>query len=159
MTADIIITVVLALLSILLMLAEVFLLPGITFAGIAGGIFSIGSVFYAYTYLGNIGGTITLIMSIATFGFLFIWLVRSKAINKIGLTAEIDSKVDNDLDKVNEGDTGTTLSRLSPMGKIRVNGVVVEGKSLGGFIDEGKPVVIYKKYTNQVLVKEEGTSI
>ncbi len=153
MTTDIIITIVLSLLSILLILTEIFLLPGVTIAGIAGALFSAGSILYAYTHLGSIGGHITLIVSISVFGFLFIQLIRSKAINKIGLKAEIDSKVENDIDRVNEGDEGITLSRLSPIGKIKVNGVVVEGKSLGEFIDDGQTIIIYKKYPNQVLVK------
>lgn len=155
MTNNIIITAVLSLLSILLMLAEIFLLPGITIAGIAGALFGIGSIFYAYTYIGMVGGTITLIVTAVSFVVLFIWLVRSKAINKIGLNTEIGSKVVTDIDKVEEGDAAITLSRLSPIGKIQVNGVTVEGKSLGEFIDEGEEVIIYKKYANQVLVKRK----
>lgn len=153
MTTDIIITCVLSLLSILLILAEIFLLPGITVAGIVGAIFGAGSVFFAYSHLGATGGTITLIFTVITFVILFVWLVKSKAINKIGLNTEIDSKVTNDIDKVEVGDVAISISRLNPIGKVQVNGVTVEGKSLGEFIDEGKEVVIYKKYSNQVLVK------
>jgi len=153
MTTNIIITCILSLLSILLILTEIFLLPGITIAGIAGALFGVGSVFFAYSYLGAAGGTITLIFTIVAFAILFVWLIKSKTINKIGLKTEIDSKVTTDIDKVNEGDIAFTLSRLSPIGKIQVNGVTVEGKSLGEFIDEGKEVIIYKKLSNQVLVK------
>ena len=154
MTADIIITLVLSLLGIGLVLVEIFLLPGVTIAGIVGGLFGFGSVWYAYEHLGSTGGTITLSLSLAVFCGLFVWLVRSKAINKIGLETNIDAKVDTDVDKICVGEEGVTISRLNPIGKIKVGGISMEGKSISGFIDEGVEIVVVKIDHNQVLVKE-----
>ena len=153
MTADIIITVVLSSLGILLVLAEVFLLPGFTITGILGALFGGGSVYYAYAYLGPVGGTITLILTLFIFSALFIWVVKSKAINKIGLTTNSDSKVDTDVDLINEGDEGVALSRLNPIGKVKINNITIEGKSLTDWVDEGQQVVVVKKSSNQVVVK------
>ena len=49
MLLDIAIIVFLMVAAILLILAEIFLLPGITLAGIGGAIFAIGGVVFAYT--------------------------------------------------------------------------------------------------------------
>ena len=48
MLLDIAIIVFLMVAAILLILAEIFLLPGITLAGIGGAIFAIGGVVFAY---------------------------------------------------------------------------------------------------------------
>jgi membrane-bound ClpP family serine protease len=139
-----------------MILIEIFLLPGITVAGVAGAVFSAGCIYYAYSHLGTIGGHITVLVSVILFGYLFIWLIRSKAIDRVSLHTEVDSKVDiSDLNGVEVGAEGIAVSRLNPMGKIRINQVFVEAKSLTGFIDEGKTVVILKKSANQVVVTEK----
>jgi membrane-bound ClpP family serine protease len=156
MTADIIIVVVLSLLSILMILMEIFLLPGITVAGIAGAVFSMGSIWYAYSHLGAAGGHVTVALSVVLFGFLFVWLIRSRAIDRISLQADIDAKVDTGgLNTVTAGDEGLTVSRLNPVGKARINGVFVEAKAETGFLDEGVRIVVLKKLASQVIVREK----
>jgi membrane-bound ClpP family serine protease len=52
--------------------------------------------------------------------------------------------VANEIDpvKVKVGDIGITVSRLAPMGKIKVNDEVVEVKSTGTFVNPGEKVKI-----------------
>ena len=73
----------------------------------------------------------------------------------MALKAEIDGK--NDPLKGTDlqiGDEGKTISRLAPMGKIKINGHIVEAKSPEGFIDEGTAVrVIEILHTNVVVEK------
>jgi len=154
---DIFITTVLLLLGILLILAEIFLLPGITFAIVGGAIFMGGGLFYAYTHLGVEGGNIALAVSIITFIFTFFWLIKSKTINKIGLQTDIDSTVADKklMDEIKEGDEGITVSRLNPVGKAKVNQITVEAKTLGDFVDEDVEVVVLKVYPTQIVVKEK----
>jgi membrane-bound ClpP family serine protease len=54
---------------------------------------------------------------------------------------------------VHAGDQGITISRLAPMGKIRVNGHIVEAKALDDFIDHEEKVVIIKVQSTNVLVE------
>ena len=70
MLLDIAIIVFLMVAAILLILAEIFLLPGITLAGIGGAIFAIGGVVFAYT-VGMWVGHLTLSLSIIAFGYRF----------------------------------------------------------------------------------------
>ncbi len=53
MTLDLIIVIAVIALGVLFMLIEIFLLPGISIAGIAGAIFLIGGIVYAYIFLGD----------------------------------------------------------------------------------------------------------
>lgn len=159
MTFNLIIVIAVIALGVLFLLIEFFLLPGISIAGIAGAIFLIGGIIYSYIFLGNTAGTITLAASALLLAGSFGWLLRSKSLRKIALETNIDDTVDNsELKKINIGDTGITLSRLNPIGKIMINDVTAEGKSFDGeFIDEDMEIEVVKIETYNVLVtkKEE----
>jgi membrane-bound ClpP family serine protease len=152
---DIFIVIVLCFVGVLLILLEIFLIPGVTFALVAGLLFGAGGVLYSYSKLGAIQGTVTLVLMLVLFGTTFIWLVKSKTLDStIALKTDIDSTVaTNDALHVKEGDEGISLSRLNPIGKVRVNGITMEAKSLGEFIDEKSPVVVVKVKPVQLIVK------
>ena len=154
MTFEILIIVALILLGILFMLAEIFLLPGISIAGIAGAIFLIGGIVYSYLFIGSIAGNITLAATAIAMGASFFLLLNSKSLRKISLETNIESKVDNsDLGKISVGDTGIALSRLNPTGKVMVNDLTVEGKSFNGeFIDEDEKIEVIRIDTYQIQV-------
>lgn len=146
MTFDIIIVTLVILLGIIFLLAEIFLLPGITISGIAGFIFLIGGIAYAYMYMGTMAGNMTLIISAFLIMGSFLYFIKSKSLRRISLTTNIDSKVDmSDLQKIKVGDVGITQSRLNPMGKVFINDLTVEAKSIDGqMIDEDTEVIVKK---------------
>ena len=153
MLLDIAIIVFLMVAAILLILAEIFLLPGITLAGIGGAVF-------AYT-VGIWVGHLTLSLSIITFGIIFAWLLRSRSFNKIALKTDIDSKLTSSRDLgIEPGDEGITLSRLAPIGKARIKGINVEAKSQDELIDENTPIVVIRVDSYNVIVRpKEETNI
>ncbi len=155
MTLDLLIVAAVILLGILFMLVEIFLLPGISIAGIAGAIFLVGGIVYAYLFLGSTAGNITLVASALAMGGTFFWLLKSKSLRKISLETNIEGKVDNsNLQKMAVGDRGVALSRLNPIGKVMVNDVEAEGKSFDGeFIEEETAIEIVRIETYHVLVK------
>ncbi len=157
MPLDLIIVIALLALGVLFMLVEIFLLPGISIAGIAGAIFLIGGIAYAYLFMGTTAGNISLVASATALGGAFVWLLRSKSLRKISLNTNIESTVDNtNLKKMAVGDIGIALSRLNPIGKVMVNGIVAEGKSVDGeFIDEDTDIEVVKVETYNVLVKRK----
>lgn len=155
MILDISIIVFLVIVAILLLLLEIFLLPGITIAGVGGFIFAIGAVIYAYT-VGETVGHITLVSSIITFGVAFFWLLRSKSFNKVALKTDVDSKLVSSRELgIKPGDEGVTLSRLAPIGKALIKGITVEAKSTGEFIDEETPVTVIRVDGYNVLVEQK----
>ena len=161
MTFDLIIVSLVILLGIIFLLAEIFLLPGLTVSGIAGIIFLVGGISYAYMYMGVVAGNLTLVIAAFLLLASFLYFIKSKSLRRISLKTNIDSKVDtSDLDKINVGDEGITQSRLNPIGKVFINGLTVEGKSIDGeMIDEDTEVIVRKvEWTNILVSKKESQS-
>jgi len=155
MGLDILIIIFVMLAAIALLLAEIFLLPGLTIAGIAGTLIAIGGVIYAYT-VGAMVGNITLGLSIVTFGVFFLWFLRSNSFHRVSLKTNIESTVESPRTMdLNVGDEGVTLSRLAPIGKARFHNITIEAKSTNDFIDEHTPVVIVRIEGYNVIVEKK----
>jgi membrane-bound ClpP family serine protease len=150
---DLVIVLSLMLLGIILFILEMFLIPGVTVAAVAGGVAVTTSIIYAYK-MGSFVGTLTLVFGLVAMT-VFIWLIaRSRFLDRMSLKTTIEGKVDvfKEL-AIKEGDEGVTISRLAPMGKVKVNGLVVEAKTEGGFVDENTPVVVVKVFKTNILVR------
>ena len=91
----------------------------------------------------------------------FIYFIKSKSLRRISLTTNIDSKVDtSDLNKINVGDEGITQSRLNPIGKVFINNLIVEAKSINGeMIDEDTEVVVNKVDWSNILVSRKESQV
>ncbi|MDL2208365.1 NfeD family protein [Parabacteroides sp. OttesenSCG-928-J18] len=156
---DIVIIAFLMGLSIALILVEVFLLPGITLAGIGGGLFAVGGVIYAYT-ISPMTGHITLVVSAVVFVAIFFWLLRSNSFRKVALHTDVDSKITSTRELgIEVGDEGITLSRLAPIGKALIKGITVEAKSREEFIDEQTEVVVVRVDGYNVIVVPKNEEI
>ena len=151
---NLLIVIVLCVIGLLLILAEIFLIPGVTIAMVAGIAAALGGVYYAFIHLGVIAGIITLVIMSVIILFSCIWVVKSKALDRIALQADINSTVaGNEELKIAVDDEGLALSRLNPIGKVLVNGIEMEGKSTGDFIDENSKIVVVSVSSNQLRVK------
>ncbi len=149
------IVVSLMLLAIILLLIEMFLIPGISVAGIGGAVAAVVSVVLAFRE-NTVMGWITLsfgVLMMVLLGWVFF---KSKALDKMSLQTTIDGSVGavKELD-INEGDEGISVSRLAPMGKVRINGKTIEAKTTGEFIDEDTAVVVEKVFETNILVKSK----
>lgn len=152
---DILIIIVLIIAAVVLFLVELFVIPGISVAGLLAGGCIIFANYYAFTYLGTMGGAITLSVSaIACIGSL-IWFMRSKTLDKISLKKNITSKVDRTAaDKVKVGDTGVAITRLAQIGNAEFDGNIVEVKSSDGFLNEKTPIVV-SRITDGIIMVEK----
>jgi len=151
---DFAVVAILLLFGVGLMLVEIFLVPGLSIAGIGGVLFLFGGIYYAYAFIGPDAGHITFIASVVLMA-VAVWIfLRSRALEKMSLKTNIEAKNDP-LQGVNvqAGDEGFSISRLAPMGKVRVNGQVVEAKAIDDFIDQDTPVKIIKVQSTNVLVE------
>jgi len=150
----IIVIVVLCLIGILLILAEIFLIPGLTITALGGAAFSVAGIYYAFRSYGVLGGGITLASVLVIIGAAFVYLVKSKALDKISLKTDVGSTVaSGDSVHIAVGDEGISISRLNPMGKVRVNNITMEAKTFGEFVDENTEIVVLKVSPNQLIVK------
>ena len=140
--------------GVALVVAEIFLIPGVGFAGIFGFLSLAASVTLAYVYISPMAGHITLCAAVLVAILAIVVFLRGKTLEKMALKADITAKVDlmSGLN-VKVGDVVKTSSRLAPMGKVRIGDTEVEAKSTGAFIDPETAVSIEKIEGNIVLVK------
>ena len=137
-------------------LVEFFLVPGLTIAGIGGALLMGASVFMAYKTHGTAVGSWTLFATLLFTVLTMVFALRSKTWRRLMLKKNIDSKVEvagiKD-EKIKVGDTGESIGRLAPMGKVMVNDIAVEAKSIGGFVDQHTKIEVVKIGTTQIIVK------
>lgn len=140
--------------GILLWLAEIFLLPGLSIAGILGTVFMGGSVWYAFVNLGITEAIIVLIINLVLLGFGIYYFIKSRALDKIALNTVLPGKAleDKKLD-VEVGDTGITESRLAPYGKAVFNGKSIEVKVSHSFVESNVEVEVVSVNDNVVVVQ------
>ena len=129
--------------GLLLLLTEVFLLPGISIAGVLAAACMLAATGYAFVTLGNAAGFITLVVSaLGSMGALYFFM-RSKTLERLSLKEQIDSNAGNkEALNIHVGDTGISLTRLALVGNADIGGHLVEVKSADGFIDEKTPLVV-----------------
>ena len=97
--------------AIALLLLEIFMLPGITVAGIGGLLFAAGGLIYAYS-VSTCVGHVTLGASLVAFAAAFAWLMRSKSFSRVALNTDIDSRLTSSRELgIVPGDEGVTRSR------------------------------------------------
>lgn len=151
---DILAIVLLIFLGIVLLLIEFTVIPGVTIAGIGGFLMLAASVYIAFVDLGNFAGFITLAVVLIISPIMIYYFFKSRAGKKMILDSEIDGVIENfNPDKLKVGDIGKTIGRLAPMGKIKVNGEVVEAQSNGSFIDHQTDIRILKIHQNKIIVE------
>jgi membrane-bound ClpP family serine protease len=144
--------ILLIVLGILLFVIEFLLVPGVTVAGIGGLILTVFGVYKAFSDCGPEVGVWVLIGTILLSVFVIAMSLRARTWSKLMLKTNVDGTVDHNLteEEIKVGDKGLAVTRLAPMGKIMVNDMVREAKSLEGYIDE---------HTEIEIVSIEGTRI
>lgn len=152
---DILLIALLIIAGIVLLLIELFLVPGFGVMGIAAGGCILYANYYAFTEMGLLAGCVTLLISaIAVIGSV-IWFMKSKTLDRISLKKNITSKIDKSAEEnMKIGNIGITTTRLALIGYADINGQIVEVKSSDGFIDEKCPVKVIRITDGIVLVEK-----
>lgn len=147
--------ITLIILGILLIVAELVLIPGIFVTGILGLCSLGGSCYIAFMKYGQIGGIITVAVVLVLIITFTIIALRSKTWRKITLQTNIDSHIDGTPAEkgIAVGDEGVTITRLNPMGKAMINGKTNEVSTQGSIIDPEKEIVVTLIDDNKVFVK------
>ncbi|MBE0674357.1 MAG: hypothetical protein IH591_06820 [Bacteroidales bacterium] len=143
-------------LGILLFVVEFMLIPGITVAGIAGAVFVIGGIIVTFIEHGATAGFGVLIGTSLTLVVVVTLMLRAGTWKKLMLSTSIDSKVDmikKDEGRVKAGDTGESVTRLNPMGRVQVNGEFYEAKALDILIDQKTRIEVVEVENNKLIVK------
>ena len=142
---DILITALLVVFAKVMLVVEVVFIPGFGFTGLMGMLSMIGSVLYAFMFLGSAAGWITLLVAVLVCIALFLWALYGNSLDKMALKKNIKSKVNElDMTQFAVGDRGVTRTRLALIGEALIKGEVVEVKSEGGFINEREEIEIIR---------------
>ena len=146
--------ILLILLGLLLLLLEFAVIPGVTIAGIGGLALLSGAVYMSFAHYGILPGMITLAFVLIAAPLLIYRFFRSKSGKVMVLDTLVDGKIDNiDKEKIKPGDTGITLGRLAPSGKVKINGEIVEGHSTGSYINHNTEIKVVKILSNKIIVE------
>ena len=152
---DILIIISLIIAGLVLFIIEVFLLPGISIAGIISAGCLLYANYYAFDTLGTTPGCITLAVSAIGVIGITIWFMRSKTVDKLSLKKTIDYKPEplKGLD-LKPGDEGIALTRLALIGNAEFNGRIIEVRSADGFIDEKCRIRVERILDGVVMVQK-----
>ncbi len=146
--------IVLILVGLVLIFAEIMLIPGVGVAGILGLLSMGGSCFYAFNQMGNTTGAIVTAVNALLLVALSIWVLRAKTWKRFTLNTNIDSKaIDITGENLAIGDSGKTMTRLAPMGTAVIRDKAYEVKALEGMIDPGVSIEIVLIEDNKIYVK------
>ncbi|MDL2320163.1 NfeD family protein [Alistipes sp. OttesenSCG-928-B03] len=148
--------ITLILVGVLLLIAEVVLLPGVTVAGIAGFVAYGVAIYLGFANYGTGAGFIVigaiLLVSILAFAV----SIRARTWQRLSLKNEIDSTSQPMAeDELKTGDRGVAITRLAPMGTVIINDKSYEAKSFGDrFLDQKTEVEVVGFENFNVVVKE-----
>lgn len=147
--------IIMIVLGIILFIIEFLLVPGITVAGIGGLVLTVLGVIKAFNDFGTSTGIWFMIGTILLSVFVIAMSLRAKTWRRLMLNTNINSSVDTDLteEQIKKGDTGKTITRLNPMGKIMVNDLVREAKSVEGYISQNSEVEVVSVEGTRIIVK------
>ena len=142
------------LVGLVLIFAEILLVPGVGIAGVLGLLSMGGSCFYAFMEVGQTTGIIVTVINAVLIVALTVWVLRAKTWRKMALKTNIDSKaVSSEASVLALGDRGRTLTRLAPMGSARFKDFVVEVKALEGMLDPDVDVEVVLIEDGRIYVK------
>ncbi len=144
--------ITLILVGLVLMFAEIMLIPGFGVAGILGLLSMGGSCFYAFTEMGNTAGGIVTTVNVVLVVIMLVYVLRAKTWRRMSLETNIDSKAVENV-TVAVGDRGKTVTRLAPMGSARFGDYIVEVKALEGMMDPEVVVEVVLIEDNKIYVK------
>lgn len=146
--------IVLILVGLVLIFAEVLLIPGVGIAGVTGLLSMAGSCFYAFHEMGTTTGVIITAVNAVLIIGLTIWILRAKTWKRFTLNTNINSKAFTlDEEKIGIGDRGKTLTRIAPMGTARIGDDTYEVKALEGMIDPGIDIEIVLIEDNKIYIQ------
>lgn len=138
--------------GLVLMLLEIFVIPGIGVAGFLGVAALIAGCYLSFGF----GTTVGLIVTGCVLVVLIILIclaLREKTWSRLALNTKVESSAGQDSNIVSVDDIGETTTRLAPMGTARINGTAVEVKSFEGFLNRGTKVKVVMIEDNIIYVK------
>jgi membrane-bound serine protease (ClpP class) len=164
--------IVLFFLGLILLLLEIFVIPGFGFTGITGIVFLVSSLVLAlvknqyFNFDGVQNSSLNLALKIVSISFILtivMAIVLSRFITsrnffeRIALTQTMsESKLSNSIAQRESvlNKKGICITDMKPQGKVEIGGTVYNAVSSGEFIDSNCEVVVYKENPMMIWVRK-----
>ena len=148
--------ITLMIVGLLLLGAELIIIPGFGVAGILGIASVVASCWVAFVHIGTTAGIVVILLNIVLVVATTVFMLRSKTWKKLTLKTNIDARVDSvPAEKgIAPGTKGVTVTRLAPAGKVQFEDEAVEAFSRDTVIEPGKEVEVCEVDGNKIFVKE-----
>ena len=155
------------LLGLLLLLVEIFVIPGFGIAGISGIVLIVGGL--TLSLLGNRDfdfqqvsaadsgrAALTVLVGLGIGFALILWLshkIGSKGpLRRVALNADLGEAISSPTHQELIGKEGIAQTVLRPSGKVQIEGQIYDGISESGFVEKGEPIVVIKSENAQLYV-------
>jgi membrane-bound serine protease (ClpP class) len=149
MVTSIVIVIALLTVGMVLLVAEVAVIPGFGVAGVAAAGLIIGGVAFAWNQFGPTWGVGSLLISgAATLGVL-LWVPRTRAGKALVLADSLKNTVS---DVALVGQEGTAATPLRPAGVVQIGGKRVDVVTDGVFVEAGRAVRVVSVEGARVVV-------
>lgn len=161
------------LLGLLLLLVEIFVIPGFGIAGISGIVLIVGGL--TLSLLGNQDfdfqqvsaadsgrAALTVLLGLGIGFALILWLshkIGSKGpLRRMALNTDLGEAISSPTHPELIGKEGIAQTVLRPSGKVWIEGKVYDGISESGFVEKGEPIVVVKSENAQLYVMTKNHS-
>lgn len=160
--------ILLFVIGLVLLILEVFVIPGFGVTGVLGVIFIFSSLFlsmigndvFDFDYVNSsnmnaafqtvgVGFLLAIVLLVMTASLIY----KSKRFKKITVQSAIENKINEEVEQF-IGQKGKCVTDLRPSGKVRIEGQVLDAMSSGEFIEKDTAVEVIGHSNAQVVVRE-----
>lgn len=152
---DLIFIILLILFGLLFLVAEIVLLPGVSIGALLSLVCYGSAIYMAFRDYGVLGGIVVFVIIVLLSVIASVISLRTKTWQRFSLKAKVTSSSMHmpAEQNVKIGDRGMTLSRLSPMGTVEIDGKTFEAKSQGAYVDPRTEIEVVGFENFNVIVK------
>ena len=161
--------IILFIVGLILLILEIFFIPGFGVTGIAGIALVIGSIFFSLFKIGPVFDhhafqiavmqmAAALIVSVGSISLLVKYLPKSDRFLKLALHDQVSASggfiASSDFSEI-IGKSGESITALRPAGKVMVEDKIYDVVTDGRFVEKNKPIKVISTDKNRIIVSEE----
>ncbi len=160
--------IILFIAGLVLLIIEIFFIPGFGITGISGIALIVGSIFFSLFKVGPVFDhhsfqvavvqmASALVVSVSVISLIVKYLPKSDRFLKLSLHDNVSASsgfiASNDFTEI-VGKVGESVTPLRPAGKVSIDGIIYDVVTEGSFIEAIKPVKVISADGNKIVVRE-----
>jgi membrane-bound serine protease (ClpP class) len=138
--------------GMILLIAEVAIIPGFGVAGMSAAGLIVGGVLFAWARFGVTWGVGSLLLSGAATGAVLVLAPRTRAGRHLVLSTALRSPATSEARAALVGREGRAITALRPAGAVEIDGQRLDVVTEGVFVDAGQPVRVLSVEGARIVV-------